>query len=106
MTVKGNVISCDSCGQQLSMLTALKHAGKRDLEEGARAYAAGWGWGHTAEGDYCPDHKVEVMSPTTHDRTLWRLRPLLGRREDEIEGTNGVPSTPASIFRARAVRRA
>jgi hypothetical protein len=106
VTVKGNVVSCDTCGQQLSMLTALKHAAKCDLEDGARAYAAGWGWDYTPEGDYCPDHRVKVTGPPARDRAMARLRSPLGRKEDSVEGTNGVPVTPASILRARAMRRA
>jgi hypothetical protein len=57
MTVKGNVISCDECGRQISMPMELGAGSKRSLDERVRTWAANEaGWGHTGRGDFCPDH--------------------------------------------------
>jgi hypothetical protein len=89
--VKANVVLCDSCGQQLSMPVALKHAGRRDLEDGARAHAAGWGWECSAGGDFCPVHRMAASGISTAARPLVRLRRLLGRGGDDVRGVYGVP---------------
>ena len=106
MTVKGNVISCDCCGQQLMVPVASKHASKQDTDELARAHAAGWGWGNTVGGDYCLAHVREALAPdlleqhpSANNRGMI-LRALLGarRRRDPY----GVVST----FSARNAQRA
>jgi hypothetical protein len=91
VAVKANVVSCDSCGQQLSMPIALKHAGRRDLEEGARAHAAGWGWECALGGDFCPVHRMAAPGMSNPTRHLVRLRRLLGRHGDDVPGVYGVP---------------
>jgi hypothetical protein len=62
MGVRGNVVSCDICGQQIGMPTAMKHAGRRDMEDAIRAYAVGWGWVQSDQGDSCPEHQQELAA--------------------------------------------
>jgi hypothetical protein len=56
VTIKGNVISCDECGRQISAPME-PDGGKQSLDELVRAYAANQGWTLTDEADICPDHQ-------------------------------------------------
>jgi hypothetical protein len=55
MTIKGNVISCEECGRQMSVPME-PDSSKESLEDRARRFAADEGWGHTNREDYCPVH--------------------------------------------------
>jgi hypothetical protein len=57
MTTKGNVISCDNCGRQLSLPMAETNLqGKQSLDQRVRDYALQEGWKVTGDGHLCPDH--------------------------------------------------
>jgi hypothetical protein len=56
VTIRGNVISCDECGRQISMPMELEPGGKRSLDERVRDYAAQEGWTYTGQGHFCPEH--------------------------------------------------
>jgi hypothetical protein len=56
MTVKGNVISCDECGRQISMPMESESGGKQSLDERAREHATREGWKQTDGTHLCPDH--------------------------------------------------
>jgi hypothetical protein len=57
MTTKGNVISCDNCGRQLSLPTGEANLqGKQSLDQSVRDYALGEGWKLTDQSHLCPDH--------------------------------------------------
>jgi hypothetical protein len=55
MTIKGNVISCEECGRQMSVPME-PDSSKESIEDRARRFAADEGWGHTNREDYCPIH--------------------------------------------------
>jgi hypothetical protein len=57
MTTKGNVISCDDCGRQLSLpMGEANLVGKQSLDQRVRDYALQEGWTVTDQGHLCPDH--------------------------------------------------
>ena len=56
MTIKGNVISCDECGRQISMPMELEPGGKQSLDERVRDFAAEEGWTYADQGHFCPEH--------------------------------------------------
>jgi hypothetical protein len=57
MSIKGNVVSCDACGRQVSMPMELGGGSKCSLDQRVRVYAVEeQGWRHTAQGDFCSDH--------------------------------------------------
>lgn len=60
MTVKGNVISCDECGRQMSMPMEAGAGGKQSLDERVRAHAAEQGWTSTDQGHLCPEHGAQA----------------------------------------------
>ena len=60
MAIKGNVISCDECGRQISMPMELEPDGKRSLDERVRVHSAQEGWTHADQRHLCPDHTLEV----------------------------------------------
>jgi hypothetical protein len=91
--VRGNVIACDWCEQQLMVGQVSKHASKQDREEMARARAVAWGWGSAAKGDYCPDHRKEALAPERSARSRGMVqRALLGGRRGRAQAPYGVPS--------------
>ena len=53
MTVKGNVMLCDTCGRQVSMPMERGVGHKQSLDERVRSYAEEQGWEHTEQGDRC-----------------------------------------------------
>lgn len=60
MVVKGNVISCDECGRQMSMPMEVEAGGKQSLDERVRAHAIEQGWTNTDQGHVCPEHRSEA----------------------------------------------
>jgi hypothetical protein len=55
MAIKGNVVSCDECGRQISMPMELERGGKQSLDERVRIHAAQEGWAYTDQRHICPD---------------------------------------------------
>jgi hypothetical protein len=96
VAVRGNVVSCDLCGQQIGLPTAMKHAGRHDVDESVRAYAVGWGWRHTDQGDLCPEHQEEVAADPQGGRRQRRhnvsVAPM--RRALGVAGRLSGPATP------------
>jgi hypothetical protein len=56
VTIKGNVISCDECGRQISMPMEPEPGGKQSLDERVRVDAAQEGWTYTDQRHVCPEH--------------------------------------------------
>ena len=54
MAVKGNVISCDVCGRQISMPMEPGAGGKQSLDERVRDHATEQGWAYTDQRHICP----------------------------------------------------
>ena len=84
MTIKGNVISCDECGRQISMPMELESGGKQSLDERVRDYAAQEGWTYTDQGHFCPVH---AGGPTVSEE------PTPIKPESELLGPMDQPAT-------------
>jgi hypothetical protein len=60
MDIKGNVISCDECGRQISTTMVLESAGKQSLDERVRAHATEKRWTYSDQWHICPERNSEV----------------------------------------------
>ena len=85
MTIKGNVISCDECGRQISMPMELEPGGKQSLDERVRDFAAEEGWTYADQGHFCPEH---AGGPTVSEE------PTPIKPEAELLGPMDQPETP------------
>ena len=64
MAIKGNVISCDECGRQISMPMDLEPGGKQSLDERVRDHATEEGWTYTDQRHICPECSVGGHDPS------------------------------------------
>jgi hypothetical protein len=70
MAIKGNVISCDECGRQISMPMEPEPGGKQSLDERVRVQATQEGWVYTDQRHICPDHNSEEPTPIKPEAEL------------------------------------